>query len=83
MRKIYAHGLCAEPYNKDNYSGKATCFLLDFFLGYLQRRQSKMAEWGDTSYASYAKNVTIYICVETASQYELKQKEQLFCVILV
>ena len=39
MRKIYAHGLCAEPYNKDNYSVKATCF-----LGYLQRRQSNMAE---------------------------------------
>ena len=54
-------------------------FLLDFFfLGYLQRRQSKMAEWGDTSYASYAKNVTIYICVEPASQYELKQKGTAF-----
>ena len=44
MRKIYAHGLCAEPCNKDNYSVKATCVFNFLFLGYLQRRQSKMAK---------------------------------------
>ena len=64
MRKMDAHGLCAEPYKKHNYTGKGR-----YFLGYLQRRTHLLA--------SYAKNVKLSI-LETASQCELKQKGTAF-----
>ena len=50
MRKIYPDSLCAETYKNDHYSGKGKfvvvvlIIIVCLFLGYLQRRQSKMVE---------------------------------------